>query len=138
MSRTPDVQEREPITSGQGTRRPPAVGKGQALHNVHIALLPKKVTIPIWDKYVQMENICWYNQMLSGNRKKEVQIPPEKKANTQRLSNLCQRRCCSTVRWCQSKECDRFPDSTTTQRDHRTSRILERAEQIQIQIQTYL
>ena len=38
--------------------------------------------------------------------------------------------------WCQSKECDRFPDSTTTQRDHRTSRILERAEQIQIQ--TYL
>ena len=24
----PDVQEREPITSGQGTRRPPAVGKG--------------------------------------------------------------------------------------------------------------
>ena len=41
-------------------------------------------------------------------------------------------------RWCQSKECDRFPDSTTTQRDHRTSRILERAEQIQIQIQTYL
>ena len=41
-------------------------------------------------------------------------------------------------RRCQSKECDRFPDSTTTQRDHRTSRILERAEQIQIQIQTYL
>ena len=53
----PDVQEREPITSGQGHWRPPAVGKGHALHNVHIALLPKKVTIPIWDKYVQMENM---------------------------------------------------------------------------------
>ena len=135
MSRCPGKGAHNFWTGDTGVH--PLLGKG--MNNVHIALLPKKVTIPIWDKYVQMENMYVSITKCSVEMEKEkYKYHQKKRANTQRLSNLCQRRCCSTLRWCQSKECDRFPDSTTTQRDHRTSRILERAEQIQIQIQTYL
>ena len=116
----------------------PLLGKGMnILNNEHIALLPKKVTIPIWDKYVQMENICWYNQMLSENGKQEIQIPPEKKSKYPKVVGSLSAEVLfhSTLVPEQGmRPFPRFHDSTQAA----TARIFESAEQIQRQVKVQI